>query len=199
MGSKPPPVGMLKDPTTGLTTSTVDEVAAALLDTHLPGSTPTLNQGTLIPPMTVDLEHKDLEFINVTRLTEAIGLFGPQKTAGPDELKPIVLQNLPPSTLHNLCTLYKVSIAIGYVPKRWTQSKVIFIPKIGKPDHSDPKAYRPISLCSFLLKGLERLILFHLEEKCLIKKPLSKAQHAFRKNMGTDTALSEAVDNIRLW
>jgi hypothetical protein len=26
----------------------------------------------------------------------------------------------------NLCILYKVSIALGYTPKRWTDSKVIF-------------------------------------------------------------------------
>jgi hypothetical protein len=89
-----------------------------------------------------------------------------------------------------------VSIALGYVPKRWVKSKVIFLAKTGKEDYTDPNAFRPISLCSFLLKGLERLVLFHLEEKCLIKKPLSKAQHAFRKNKGTDTALSEAVDKI---
>jgi ribonuclease HI len=196
MGSKPTPIGMLKDPASGLTTTTVDEVAAALLDKHLPGSTPTKNQEKIIPPIKVDLAHKDLEFINTTRLTEAIGIFGPQKTAGPDKLKPIVLQNLPPCTRQNLCILYKVSIAIGHVPKRWLQSKVIFLPKVGKPDYSDPNAYRPISLCSFILKGLERLVLFHLEETCLIKKPLSKAQHAFRKNMGTETALSEAVDKI---
>jgi hypothetical protein len=89
-----------------------------------------------------------------------------------------------------------VSIALGHVPKRWVKSKVIFLAKPGKEDYTDPNAFRPISLCSFLLKGLEQLVLYHLEEKCLIKKPLSKAQHAFRKNKGTDTALSEAVDKI---
>jgi hypothetical protein len=46
------------------------------------------------------------------------------------------------------------------------------------------------------LKGLERLILFHLEETNLSSKPLCDAQHAFRRGKGTDTALSEAVDKI---
>jgi hypothetical protein len=73
---------------------------------------------------------------------------------------------------------------------------VIFLAKMGKGDYSDPNAFRPIGLCSFLLKGLERLVLFHLEEEFLIRKPLSRAQHVFRKSKGTDTALSEAVDKI---
>jgi hypothetical protein len=92
--------------------------------------------------------------------------------------------------------LYKVSITLGYTPKRWTDSKVIFIAKIGKDTYDNPNSFRPISLCSFLLKGLERLILFHLEKTNLTRKPLCKAQHAFRRGKGTETALSEAVDKI---
>jgi hypothetical protein len=113
-----------------------------------------------------------------------------------NNLKPVVLQNLPENTLKNLCTLYKVSIALGYTPKRWTDSKVIFIAKTGKDSYDNANSFRPISLCSFLLKGLERLILFHLEETNLTRKPLCKAQHAFRRGKGTETALSEAVDKI---
>jgi hypothetical protein len=173
MGSKPPPIGMLKNPSTGETTISADEVAAVLLDKHLPDSSTTLNQGIVIPPKKLDLEHQSLNFINITKLTEAIRLFGPKKTPGPDKIKPIVLQHLPKNTLQNLCTLYKVSIAIGHVPKNWVKSKVIFLAKPGKEDYTDPNAFRPISLCSFLLKGLERLILFHLEESCLIKQVCS--------------------------
>jgi hypothetical protein len=43
----------------------------------------------VIPPKRLDLEHRDLNFINITKLTEAKGLFGPKKTAGPDNIKPI--------------------------------------------------------------------------------------------------------------
>ena len=35
---------------------------------------------------------------------------------------------------------------------------VIFIPKPGKEDYSSPKSYRPITLTSFVLKGLERIM-----------------------------------------
>jgi hypothetical protein len=143
------------------------------------------------------MEHKTLKFISKNKLIKAFKLFGPHKSAGPDSFKPIVLQNLPSKILTNICTLYKVSIALGYMPKIWTKSKVIFIAKPQKKDYTDPNAYRPISLTSFILKGLERLILFHLEEVDVIKKPLTSAQHAFRTNKGTDTALSKAVDKIK--
>jgi hypothetical protein len=198
-GSSPPPMGMLKDPQTGVETSSVDGVARVLLDKHFPGSInpkPSPNPHHSIKSKVIDLDAQELQFINKTKLTEAFSLFGKHKSAGPDNLKPIVLQNLPENTLKNLCILYKVSIALGYTPKRWTDSKVIFIPKTGKDSYDNPNSFRPISLCSFLLKGLEHLILFHLEETNLTRKPLCKAQHAFRRGKCTETALSEAVDKI---
>jgi hypothetical protein len=84
--------------------------------------------------------HKTLKFISKNKLIEALKLFGPHKSAGPDGFKPIVLQNLPNNTLTNICTLYKVSIALGYMPKIWTKSKVIFISKPQKKDYTDPNA-----------------------------------------------------------
>jgi hypothetical protein len=171
-----------------------------LLDTHFPGSTEPNPKPKPYSKKTklkvVDLEHNDVSFITKAKLIEAFSLFGPLKSAGPDDIKPIVLQHLPDKLLDNLIILYKVSIALGYSHKRWTDSKVIFIPKIGKESFKTPNSFRPISLCSFILKGLERLILFHLEENHLIQKPLSSAQHAFRRGKGCDTALSEAVDTI---
>jgi hypothetical protein len=199
IGSSPPPMGMLKDPQTGIETSSADGVARVLLNKHFPGSIdpkPSPNPHHSIKSQVIDLDAQELQFINKTKLIEAFSLFGKHKSAGPDNLKPIVLQNLPENTLKNLCILYKVSIALEYTPKRWTDSKVIFIAKTGKDSYNNPNSFRPISLCSFLLKGLERLILFHLEEMNLTRKPLCSAQHAFRRGKGTETALSEAVDKI---
>ena len=44
------------------------------------------------------------------------------------------------------------------IPDGWKIVFVVFIPKAGKPSHIGPKDYSPISLSSFLLKALERLI-----------------------------------------
>jgi hypothetical protein len=203
-GTKAPPIGMLEDPATGLETNTVEDVARVLLNQHFPGSVaPNPNPNPANPnlrppkpPQDIDLEAEDLKFITPNKLIEAFRLFGSHKSPGPDKFKPIILQKLPANALKVLCTLYKVSIALGYSPKRWTESKVIFIPKPNKQNYADPNAFRPISLCSFILKGLERLVLFHLEETNLSRNPLCDAQHAFRRGKGSDTALSEAVDKI---
>jgi hypothetical protein len=202
IGTKAPTIGMLEDPATGAETTTVEDVARVLLNQHFPGSVApnpnpvNPNLRTAKPPQDIDLEAEDLKFINPTKLIEAFRLFGSHKSPGPDKFKPIVLQKLPMNALKVLCMLYKVSIALGYSPKRWTDSKVNFIPKPNKQKYTDANAFRPISLCSFILKGLERLVLFHLEETNLSSNPLCDAKHAFRRGKGCDTALSEAVDKI---
>ena len=71
---------------------------------------------------------------------------------------------------------------------------MVFIPKVGKDDYSNPKAYRPITLSNFLLKGLERLVQWHLDET-LLTKPLY-AQHAYTRGLSTETALSTVVDFV---
>jgi hypothetical protein len=75
-------------------------------------------------------------------------------------------------------------------------SKVIFIPKAGKDDYAQPRAWRPISLMSFVFKTLKRLLLWQLEETVLKEKGMHKDQHAFRKGRSTETALSDTVDYL---
>ena len=48
-----------------------------------------------------------------------------------------------------------------------------------------------MSLTSFLLKGMERVIVWYLEEIAL-----SRHQHAFRKGRSTSSCISEVVDSI---
>ena len=64
-------------------------------------------------------------------------------------------------------------------------------------NHSTAKDYRPISLRSFLLKVLERILDFHIREK---KNPssISLSQHAYIKGKSTKTALYEAVGVIEI-
>merc|ERR1712095_249786 len=58
--------------------------------------------------------------------------------------------------------------------------------KPNKPDKANPRAYRPLSLNSFILKALEKVP----------KYPLHKKQYAFQKGKGTDDALSHTVNAI---
>ena len=71
--------------------------------------------------------------------------------------------------------------------------KVVFLPK-PKPDKTSPKSYRPITLSSFLLKGLERIIQWHWQETVL-QHPLPN-QHAYTKSRSCETALSTVVERM---
>ena len=43
--------------------------------------------------------------------------FGSLKAAGPDEIKPIVLKNLPDITLDKITSIYQASLQLGYMPQ----------------------------------------------------------------------------------
>jgi len=80
------------------------------------------------------------------------------------------------------------------IPDAWRRMRVIFIPKVGKENYDVPKAYRPITLSNYLLKGLERIIQWYIHST-FIQKPLFN-QHAYTVGLSTDTALSEVVHYI---
>ena len=85
---------------------------------------------------------------------------------------------------------------LGWVapPKCWKTMKVVFIPKMGKADYGQAKSYRPITLSNFILKGMERLTQWFINDH-VVKGPLY-AQHAYTAGLSCDTAVSEVVDFI---
>jgi len=72
------------------------------------------------------------------------------------------------------------SLALGYIPSAWSRARVVFIPKIGKKDITNPKSFRPISLTSFLLKTIEKLVDYRIRSTVLRHEPLQPTQHAYR-------------------
>ena len=72
--------------------------------------------------------------------------------------------------------------------------KVVFIPKGSKKDRSDPRAYRPITLSNFSLKGLERIVQWYILDN-IIPSQLQH-QHAYTKGLSTETALSNLLNEI---
>jgi retron-type reverse transcriptase len=71
----------------------------------------------------------------------------------------------------------------------------VFIPKNGKDRYDKPNSFRPISLSNYLLKGLERLVTWRIEEG-LKDKPIHTRQHGFRHDRSTETAISNTTDYI---
>ena len=178
------------------------EVLEVLMDCHFPGSqgtdpnlTSTPNAGSI--GNNFIKEAKFLSFVTREKVKEAFKSFGPFKAAGPDGFKPIILQNLNDDTIDIIVTIYKACLALGLNPKAWCQSKVIFIPKIGKDCFDSPKSFRPISLTDFMYKALERIVQWFLQESPHdIPSKQHKFQFAFAKNKSTDGALSQVVEKI---
>ena len=134
------------------------------------------------------------EYITPMKVRNSIGSFGPMKASGPDNFKPIILQNLHEEAFEYISDIYKSVIRSGNTPNIWKQMNVIFLPKDGKKDYSEAKSYRPITLSNFLLKGLERILQWYVNEK-IMNVPLY-SQHAYTTGRSCDTALTEVVDII---
>jgi Reverse transcriptase (RNA-dependent DNA polymerase)/Endonuclease-reverse transcriptase len=187
-------LGLLRKPDQVMAESP-EESIDLLLNEHFPES---VSVGDLPKPQTYvySKDWSEYPWLSEDNIRRALHQFLPYKTPGVDNIKPIVLQHLPPGCVSRLKMLYIASMELKYVPKLWRMSKAIFIPKPGKDDYAQPRSWRPISLMSFIFKTLERLILWHLEETVLKENSIHKNQHAFRKGRSTESALSDVVDHL---
>ena len=73
--------------------------------------------------------------------------------------------------------------------------RVAIIPKPGKP-LSQAKSLRPISVMSYILKTLEKLLDRHIRDGVLVERPLHQNQFAYRAGMSTETALFQVVHRL---
>ena len=195
-------VGLLKKPD-GSFTKDSQESLGLLLSEHFPGSVPLKgplksHQGHCSKNNFVSYDELKNSYITSSKVSAAINEFGSLKAAGPDGLKPIALQILCRNKygLKRLTMLLKAIIKLGYTPKQWVVSEIIFIPKMGKSDYSQVRSFRPISLLSYFYKTIEKMVLWEIEEKCLVNKPIHKFQFAFKKGSSCDHALSSMVNSI---
>jgi hypothetical protein len=108
---------------------------------------------------------------------------------------PIMLQQGFELLVEQLMMLLRASLALGYIPMSWRHIRVVFIPKPGKP-LSQGKSLRPISLMSFILKTLEKLLDRYIRGGVLVEKPLHQNQFAYRAGMSTETALFQVVHRL---
>ena len=171
---------------------TPEDSLGVLMHTHFPGS----QEGGSIPPPTMGVEDFTgvVQYINDRRVKMAIDTFDSYKSAGPDGIQPAVLKKLPNGYIQRLTLMYQLSLATGVIPTCWREMRVTFIPKAGKGSYADPKAYRPITLSSFVLKTLERLVQWFINDHIIIR-PLVN-QHAYTRGRSTETALSDFIDLV---
>jgi hypothetical protein len=134
--------------------------------------------------------------INQSRIRWALGTLKPFKAVVADKIVPALLQQGREQIVPHLCRIYRACLAYGFIPTAWRQVKVTFIPKPGKLDYSKAKAYHPISLSSFLLKIMEKLVERHIRDGSLREYPLHRDQHAYQIGKSTETTLHNVVTCI---
>ena len=168
-----------------------------LATTHFPGSTDTPCRDRRTGKKTkVNINNPRAAFISVKKVKSSIASFMPHKGPGPDKLPPIVFKHFGEQALELLTRIYKASYLLEYIPDGWLDIRVVFIPKQDKKSYKDPRSYRPISLMNFILKIMEKILLWDNEETILSKKPLHKSQFGFRKGRSTDSALTSFIGKI---
>jgi ribonuclease HI len=186
-----PGIGLIKRD--GVYTHTPQEALDTLMDQHFPESVPAEEEEVLSQSKRNIWDGVE-DFVTMSKVKLAFASFGPKKAAGPDGLQPKILQNLDEGMIEYISHIYKTALRTGYTPRVWRRMSVVFLPKPGKDDYGVAKAFRPITLSNFLLKGMERIVQWYINEYH-IKEPLY-AQFAYTTGLSTETALSEVVDHI---
>ncbi|XP_055714430.1 uncharacterized protein LOC129808685 [Phlebotomus papatasi] len=175
------------------------ETNRLLLQTHFPGAIlcapESVNRPKWkhIPKQCKDRDRLSKTIFTIETVEWAINHSKPYKSPGPDGLFPALLQKAIPYSSAFIVRLFRLCFTLGHVPSVWSHARVVFIPKGGGKDPSSPKSYRPISLTSFLLKCMEKVIDLHLRQGILIEFPLHKTQHGYLSGRSTNTALSELI------
>lgn len=179
-------------------TENEEDTLKLLAETHFPNSvivdgSHSREQEPLQRPSFLDWRQAAIIFRpNVVKW--AICSFEPYKCPGEDKILPVLLQKGMDIILQDLLKIFRASFAWGYIPTIWSKVNVTYIPKAGTQTRSQPKSYRPISLTSFLLKTMEKVINRHIVDGVLKKQPLNNRQCAYVKGKSTETALAHLVN-----
>jgi ribonuclease HI len=185
--------------TDGSFTSSQEESTDLLMRTHFPDclvvDPSDQHQNSFNP--SEDSNPEEIEdTISIEKISWAIQSLSPFKSPGEDGIFPALLQKAENIVVPIMQEFFRLSLKLGYIPKTWRGTIVKFIPKAAKPRYDSPKAFRPISLMSFILKVLEKLIDYRIRNKFLNNFPLHKYQHAYQPGKGTESALHSLVTEV---
>ena len=132
--------------------------------------------------------------INQNGIIKLLSNLRPDKAAGPDEIRPIVLKELRLEIAPIIQLIFERSLATGELPSDWTKANVS--PIFKKGDKSDPANYRPISLTCILCKVMEHIIASNLTQHLNKYNILYDLQHGFRQKRSCETQLIQLVGDL---
>ncbi|MEW8548673.1 MAG: reverse transcriptase family protein, partial [Candidatus Thiodiazotropha sp.] len=151
-----------------------------------PGSSPPFNPSPHRSMPTITISTQGIE-----KLLKGLN---PHKAAGPDKLKPIVLQTLHKELAPLLKIIFQRSLDSGKLPSIWKEAHVS--PIFKKGDKTDPANYRPISLTCVLCKVLEHVVASGISKHFTDQNILFELQHGFREKRSCETQLIMLVDEL---
>jgi len=195
-------LGMLRMPN-GKWTESSEEVIQNLLQAHFPGCVVVCEDTSPMDSIPQCIRWSPSysweiakSLITVDRIKWAFESMAPYKSPGEDGILPALVQHGMHYAVTSICKLYRASLATGYIPLSWRIARVSFIPKPGRLDYTNSKVFRPISLTSFLLTGLEKLVYKYLRSETLVDFPLHSRQHAYQAGKSTESALHQLVERV---
>ena len=180
----------------GTWTNGPEESLKLLLEEHFPRNESSIETPVLPTICANAAKQMSEKIITKHKVRAAVKSFNAYRAAGSDEIHPALLQLPLDDLLDHLVEIFRACIRLGSVPLKWQQSRVVFIPKPGKKTYCKPSSWRPISLTSFMLKTLERLIDWHIKTPELVARLRSVNQFAYLRGASTDSALHRYVSNI---
>ena len=115
-------------------------------------------------------------------------------SVGHDDISLKYLKDSSEVTFSYILVIINTSIQTGIFPTQWKEAIVKPLHKSG--DANEPSNFRPVSLLPILSKILEKAVANQLVTFLEENNILSNCQHAYRKNLSTETALLKVVEEI---
>lgn len=117
------------------------------------------------------------------------------KAPGYDMLDALIIKNFCNSCHTYVKRMFTACLRHGHFPKPWKRGLVIFFRKRNK-DGKTARSYRPITLLCIIGKILERIIKIRIVPNLESKNYWDEAQHGFREEHSTVTAMRTLKDII---
>ena len=124
------------------------------------------------------------------------------KAPGDDGVPNIVYKNCSSILVPFLGPIFRATFALSIYPQEWKDSRTLVLRKLGKPDYSNPNAYRPIALLRTIAKILSACIASELMQLAELHHLLPDTHFGCRAGRKTTDSLHyvtrklhDAMDN----
>merc|ERR1712002_391403 len=162
-----------------------------------------LNSYSTLPHDNVQLPQVHVQYPNIKNIViktkevkSILDNLDTNKSAGPDEIPPLVIKRCSPELALIIAKLFRSIMRTSSFQDSWKQANIHPVPKKG--NKSDPNNYRPIAITSILSKTFETLLNKHITKHLDTHSVLNDKQYGFRKCRSTADLLIYLTNSIHL-